>query len=114
MRKSGWLSILQGVSYLTQVGLSIATPLVLMLLLAGWLVRATGLGAWVYVPGLVLGLGAGACSFAAFARYVTRKNAGKAGPSAGADAPVYVPRIADSPKAVQAQPTQPKRGERTK
>lgn len=111
MRKSGWFSVLQGVSYLAQVGLSVATPLVLMLLLASWLVRVLGLGAWLYLPALVLGLGAGVCSLIGFARYVTRKNAGKSDASTGADAPVYVPRVPDLSKAPSAQP---KRGERTK
>lgn len=74
MREKGWFGILQNLTYLTQVGLSMATPIVLLLLGCAWLVKNTGVGEWIFVPAIVLGLGAGASSFAAFARHVTRRS----------------------------------------
>lgn len=73
MKRSGWLSVLQGASYLTQLGLSIAVPIILPLLGAGWLVRRFGLGSWIYLLALVLGLGTAACTFWEFVKMVQRK-----------------------------------------
>lgn len=103
MHKSGWLPMMQGLSYLTQVGLSFATPVVLMLLLASWLTRRVGVGAWVYVPALILGLGAGVCSFAGFARYVTRKSAARTQRQPGEPGPVYVPKMDSLPVQKNAE-----------
>jgi len=37
VKKKGWFSVLQNLSWLTQLGLSLAAPPVLCLLGAGWL-----------------------------------------------------------------------------
>ena len=60
MKKKGWFSVLQNLSWLTQLGLSLAAPPVLCLLGAGWLARRFSLGPWVYFAAIVLGLGAAA------------------------------------------------------
>ena len=49
--------------WLTQLGLSIAAPLVLFLLLAMWLHSTFSLGAWVIWVGLALGLYSAAAGF---------------------------------------------------
>ena len=68
--------ILQGLSMLTQLGLSIALPPVLCILAGLWVQKKFALGEWVIVVALVVGLVSGACSFASFirtARYKTKK-----------------------------------------
>ena len=55
MKKKGWFSVLQNLSWLTQLGLSLAAPPVLCLLGAGWL----------------------ACTFAEFVKMFRRKNGKK-------------------------------------
>ena len=74
MKKKGWFSVLQNLSWLTQLGLSLAAPPVLCLLGAGWLARRFSLGPWVYFAAIVLGLGAVACTFAEFVKMFRRKN----------------------------------------
>ena len=68
MKHREWMEILRGLTWLTQVGISFAVPIVLCLLGANWLCAHFGVGAWIYLPAIVLGLGAGGASFASFAR----------------------------------------------
>lgn len=49
-------SILRQISQLTQLGLSLVIPTLLCVLLCSWL-TGKGVGQWVYIPGLILGLG---------------------------------------------------------
>ena len=42
--------------WLTQLGLSVALPLTLFILLGVWLYSAKGWGIWVVIAGLILGL----------------------------------------------------------
>lgn len=77
VKKKGWFSVLQNLSWLTQLGLSLAVPPVLCLLGAGWLVRRFALGPWVYFAAMLLGLGAAACTFAEFVKMFRRKNGKK-------------------------------------
>lgn len=74
MKKNGWFSVLQNLSWLTQLGLSLATPPVLCLLAAGWLERRFALGPWVYAAAIVLGVGAAACTFVKFAQMLMRRS----------------------------------------
>lgn len=73
MQKNGWLKVMRYLSWLTQVGFSMAAPLILLLLGAHWLVNSRGWGVWVYVAAVVLGIGAGASSFAQFAGFFQRQ-----------------------------------------
>ncbi len=73
-KNKDFMKALSAVSYLTQVGLSIATPIVLALLLANFLVNKNIAGPWVYAVLIILGLGAGIMSFYSFIQYVMRKN----------------------------------------
>ena len=68
--------ILQGLSMLTQFGLSVALPPVLCVLFGLWAQNKWALGDWVIVVSLLAGLLSGACSFASFirtARYKAKK-----------------------------------------
>ncbi|MBP8855385.1 MAG: AtpZ/AtpI family protein [Oscillospiraceae bacterium] len=73
MRKNDWFAISKNLVYLTQVGLSVASPIVLLLLGASWLQRQYAFGAWVYLVAIVLGLGAGTAAFIDFIRTFLRK-----------------------------------------
>jgi len=53
-RKTDW----RGLFLLTQLGFSVLVPPVLCLWAANWLQRRFSLGAWVWAPALILGLGA--------------------------------------------------------
>lgn len=72
-KQSTMFQVLSGLSYLTQVGLSVATPLVLCLLGAWWLYNRLGAGLWVFPAGLLLGLVSGIISLWNFLRYVNKK-----------------------------------------
>jgi hypothetical protein len=50
-----------------------ATPPVLALLFAWWLTTHTGVGAWVYIPAVILGIGAGGVSFWQFSHILQGK-----------------------------------------
>lgn len=73
MRKNEWFSVLRDLTWLTQLGLSVAAPPVLCLLAAGWLVRRFSLGGWVYAVALVLGMGAACCTFFSFLKQIRRR-----------------------------------------
>lgn len=73
-KKNGMLDIMRGVSYLTQVGLSVATPIILCLLAAQWLQTRFGLGSWVSVAGLLIGLTSGLLSLFKFLLYIQKKS----------------------------------------
>ena len=50
-------NILKNMSLVSQFGLSLITPTLLMLGLCWWLTSSFGLGGWVYIPGFFFGLG---------------------------------------------------------
>lgn len=74
-KKSNTLEVLRGLSYLTQVGISVATPIVLCLLAARWLQSRFEWGSWVLFAGLLIGLASGLVSLWNFLRLVERKSA---------------------------------------
>ena len=65
--------ILRGVSLLTQLGLSVAAPPLLLVWLSQWLQKRYALGAWVTIAGLVVGLISSACGMFQFYKSLTRK-----------------------------------------
>ena len=67
-----WAKIMRGLSYLSQFGLSLAAPLLICLFVCSWLVRRFSVGAWIFVPGLILGLGASGCTAWKFFRSVMK------------------------------------------
>ncbi len=60
--------------WLTQLGLSIITPPVLLMLLGVWLQNRFALGNWVLIVAIVVGLLSSFCSALSFYRSFTRKN----------------------------------------
>ncbi len=74
MKNKQWFSALSGLTYLTQLGISIATPIVLMMLLANFLVNKGYVGSWAYFMFVILGLGASAMSFYSYIKYVLNKS----------------------------------------
>ncbi|MBQ8306333.1 MAG: AtpZ/AtpI family protein [Blautia sp.] len=55
-----WANVFKNISLLTQLGLSLAAPLLMCLGLCWWLTTSKGVGGWVFIPGLILGLGSSA------------------------------------------------------
>ena len=55
----GWTKTVGNITFLTQFGFSFITPLLLCLGLCGWL-SSKGVGAWVFIPGFILGFGGSA------------------------------------------------------
>lgn len=49
--------ILKNISMLGQLGLTIIIPIILCGLLCWFLTDKVGLGEWVFIPGLILGIG---------------------------------------------------------
>ncbi|MEG0339027.1 MAG: AtpZ/AtpI family protein [Oscillospiraceae bacterium] len=73
MKKSNLFSAWKNIVYLTQVGFSVAFPLIICLIGAGYLRDRFALGDWVMLLGIVLGLGSAAESFYTFLKYVERQ-----------------------------------------
>lgn len=64
----GLYKALEDIVWLTQLGLSMLLPLLLCLGGCWWAVNRWGWPEWVYLPGVFLGLAAGAQNFWVFAR----------------------------------------------
>lgn len=65
--------LLRNAIWLTQLGLSVLMPPVLLLLAALWLRARFGWGVWVLIVALVVGLLSSFCSAVNFYRAVTRR-----------------------------------------
>ena len=77
VKKNGWFAALQNLTWLTQLGLSLAVPPILCLVAADWLAKRFGLGEWIFLVAIILGIGGAASTFAEFARMFARKNGKK-------------------------------------
>lgn len=53
---SGYVKVLRYLVWLTQLGLTVAVPLVGFILLGAWLHNSRGWGGWTVIVGVVLGL----------------------------------------------------------
>ena len=65
--------ILRGVALLTQLGLSVVAPPLLMIWLAQWLQKRFSLGPWVTIAALVVGFISSACGMYGFYKSLTRQ-----------------------------------------
>lgn len=63
----------RAVSQISQLGLSVAAPVVLSLWVSGWISRKFGLGNWVMLIGIVLGVGGAAASAVKFYQSVIKR-----------------------------------------
>lgn len=73
MKKSNWSSVVSALSWLTQLGLSIAMPLLLCIGAAVWLQKHFGWAEWVVLVGILVGLVSAGCSFYEFCRMMKRQ-----------------------------------------
>ena len=80
-KPSRWMETMRGLTYLTQVGLSVATPIILCLLGGLWLRQKLGLAPWTLLIALLAGLVSGLMSLWKFLQYVARKS--RRGPPPG-------------------------------
>ncbi len=58
-----WRECVENFALLTQLGLSVALPPLLCLFAAGWVRDRLGLGLWIMVIALLLGVGGGVLNF---------------------------------------------------
>lgn len=56
-RMKQWSEIIRNVTMLSQLGLSLITPVLICLAVCWLIVSKTGAGGWVYIPGFFFGLG---------------------------------------------------------
>ena len=75
--KGQWSEILRNLSVIGQLGLSLLTPTVGCLLLCMFLQQKFSLGGWIFIPGLILGLGSSATTGWKFAQVVLRSESRK-------------------------------------
>lgn len=73
-RRSGILETLRLLSYVTQFGFSVMMPIVLCVMLGVWLNLRFGIGEWLIVVLLVVGLISGGCGFYRFAKFFTNQS----------------------------------------
>lgn len=84
-KQAQWFQIVRMAMSVTQLGLSVAAPLVLCVLAAFWLRRQFALGGWVMVVGLVLGLGGMGLTFYKYLRSLMKTGKKKERKSDGTD-----------------------------
>ena len=65
--------IAKNLALITQIGLSICTPIILCILAAKWLMDKFSLGGWVIIAGALIGAGAGIMSLIKLGRSVNDK-----------------------------------------
>ena len=58
-----WSEIIRNVTMLSQLGLSLITPVLICLAVCWLIVSKTGTGGWVYIPGFFFGSGTVAYKF---------------------------------------------------
>jgi len=64
---------LEDLTWFMQLGISLLMPLALCMLLCFWLMQRFGVGPWVFIPGILLGIGSGAVSLHSFYRMIMRR-----------------------------------------
>jgi hypothetical protein len=81
-KRSNLIETLRLVSYVSQFGLSVVMPIVLCVMLGVWLNRSYGVGEWLIVLLLAVGLVSSGCGFFRFVRPFILQDR-KASPSGG-------------------------------
>jgi len=57
-----WPDIFRHLTMLSQIGLSLAAPLLICILLCNWLCNRFSMAGWIYLPGFFFGLGGSAAT----------------------------------------------------
>ena len=68
-----WFKVAQGLAWLTQLGISLAAPLLLCIGGCWWLQQRFSLGNWILAAGIILGLGGSASTAIGFYRHFRQK-----------------------------------------
>lgn len=71
------MSVIKDLTWLTQLGFSILSPLLFCVLGAVWLRQRCNLGLWIVFLGLALGLGGAFSAGVTFFRYTKQQNRSK-------------------------------------
>ncbi len=71
--RKGILTAIKNLGLVSQIAISMVTPIVLMILLASWIRSKTGVGEWISILFSVLGVGGGASSVWAYMRKAIRE-----------------------------------------
>ena len=67
------IKALEDLTWFMQLGLTVLIPILMMMVLCYWLTHRFGIGPWVYIPGVLLGLGSSAVSFHSFSKTILRR-----------------------------------------
>lgn len=67
------MKMFKNLALLTQLGLSFISPIIVCMLVCWWIISKTGAGSWVYIIGIVLGLGASFMTAFRFYRSIVKK-----------------------------------------
>ena len=73
MKKNKTFEAFKNLSFLTQFGLSVVSPIIIYIWLASWLRDKFSLGDWIMAVGIVLGLFSAFYSGVSFFRYALRQ-----------------------------------------
>lgn len=68
LKSDDGFSVLRWIAWVTTLGISLITPVVLAVYAALWLQKRFALGGWVVIAGILLGLGGAGVSFWRFTR----------------------------------------------
>lgn len=71
--KKTYKAIMRNIGYLTQLGFSIAFPMIVCTMGSLWLQKRFAMGTWVVFAGVIFGLVSGISCFATFVRHVMRE-----------------------------------------
>ena len=68
------MKMFKNLALLTQLGLSLISPIIVCMLLCWWIIGKTGAGSWVYIIGIIAGFGASFMTAYKFYRATVRKH----------------------------------------
>lgn len=74
MSKETRRAVMQNIGYLTQLGFSIAFPMIICTMGSVWLSRRFGLGGWFVMLGVMFGLISGISCFVTFTKHVMKQS----------------------------------------
>ncbi|MEG2038863.1 MAG: AtpZ/AtpI family protein [Oscillospiraceae bacterium] len=72
-KTSNMFQVMKNLTYIAQVGISVAVPLILCIFVTSWLQKRFELGTWIVLFGIIFGVGSSACSLIQFFKYMARE-----------------------------------------